>query len=78
MDAGGMKLRFDLSGTQEGTSRIDEATGLVTGSQTHQQLKGQIKMAASAEDPPMMTVPMAIDTQVAAETSDRMWKDAAK
>ena len=74
MDAGGMKLNCSLSGTQEGTLQVAEATGLLTVSRERQQLKGDIKVAASADAPPTMVMPMTIDTQVTSEMSDQMWK----
>jgi len=74
MDASGMKLTFDLSGTQEGTSQVAEATGLVTSDKERQQLKGEIRVGAPTEGPPMMTIPMTIDTQATEEMSEQMWK----
>jgi hypothetical protein len=74
MDAGGMKMKPDLSGTQEGTIQVAEATGLMIACKERQQLKGQVKIAASADAPPMMTMPMTIDTQVTGEMGEQMWK----
>ena len=74
MDAGGMKVKSDLSGTQEGTLQVAEATGLITAAKERQQLKGQIKMAASASAEPAMVMPMTIDSQVTGEMSEQMWK----
>jgi len=79
MDAGGMKLKFEGSGTQEGTIVIDEKTGLITSSKSGQQIKGEIKLGASAEGPfDVMAIPVAFDTQVTSEMSDKMWKTDAQ
>jgi hypothetical protein len=74
MDTGGMKLNCNLSGTQEGTLQVAEVTGLLTASKARQQLKGDVKVAASAGAPPAMAIPMTIDTQITGEMSDQMWK----
>lgn len=71
----GMAMKMDLSGTQEGTIQMDEATGLIRSNRGHQQLKGQINLGASPEGPfNMMSIPMTIDTTVTTETSDKMWE----
>jgi hypothetical protein len=74
MDAMGMKVKSDLSGTQEGTLQMAEATGLIMSTKERQQLKGQLKIAASADAPPTMVIPMTIDTQVTGEMGEQMWK----
>jgi hypothetical protein len=73
MDAGGMKVKIDLSGTQEGTLQVAEATGLITSAKERQQLKRQVKVAASADAEPMMAM-MTIDTQIIGEMGEQMWK----
>ena len=78
LDAQGMKLRFDVSGTQEATIRIVEATGLIQTEQSHSQLKGEIKMGDSAQGQPMMTIPTVFDTTSKVEMSEKMWDSAAK
>jgi hypothetical protein len=78
MDAGGMKMRFDMSGTQENTLRVNEATGLLLSNQGRQQLKGDIKLAMSAEAPPMMVIPCVFDITFKVETSDQPWEPAAR
>ena len=79
MDAGGMKMKADLSGTQEGTLLVDEKTGLITSNKARQKIKGDLKIGASAEGPfDMMTIPIAFETVVAAEASDRMWETPAE
>jgi len=79
MQTQGMAMKMDLSGSQEGTIQMDEATGLVRANRGRQQLKGQINIGASAEGPfNVMSIPMAIDTAVATETSDKMWETKAQ
>ena len=78
MDAQGMKLRFDVSGSQDATIRIVEATGLIQREQGRQQLKGEIKIGDSAQGQPMMTIPTAFDTTSKVEMSEKMWEPAAK
>ncbi len=75
MDVGGMKMKADLSGTQEGVLLVDEKTGLVTSNKARQNIKGSLKLSASAEGPfDMMSIPIVIETAVVAETSDQMWE----
>ncbi len=80
MEAGGMKMRFDLTGTQDGTVQIEEATGLIRQAQAHQLLKGEIKMGDSGQQgaPPMMAIPVAFDTTVKLEMSDKPLEGTAK
>ena len=78
MDIGGMKLIFSVSGTQDGTIRMDEATGLIVLEQDRQQLKGEIKVGEPGQDPPMMAIPVVFDTTIKFEISDKMPASAAK
>ena len=71
VEMSGMKMTFDLAGTQDGTIRMQEATGLILLGQARQQLKGEIKMGDSAQGPPMMTIPLVSDTTVKLEMSDK-------
>jgi hypothetical protein len=70
-ETGGMKMTFDLAGTQDGTIRMQEATGLILQGQGRQQLKGEIKMSGSAQGQPAMAVPIVVDTTVRFEMSDK-------
>lgn len=74
MDMGGMKMRFVLSGTQEGTLQVAETTGLVTAGNERTQLKGDIRIGDSPEGQPTMTIPTTIDTRTTSEMSEQMWK----
>ncbi len=77
METQGMKMRFALSGPQEGTVQVAEATGVITSGKARTQLKGDIQVGqagAAADAPPMMTIPMVVDTQTTSEMSEQMWK----
>jgi hypothetical protein len=78
VEAGGMKMTFDLAGTQDGTIRMQVATGLIVLGQARQQLKGEIKMGDSAQGQPMMAIPMVVDTTVRLEMSDKPLERAKK
>lgn len=73
-DMGSMKMKFEGSGTQDGTMQIEEATGLILSKKASQQIKGDIKIGASAEGPFDMAIPMTFETQIVSEMSDQMWK----
>lgn len=78
MDSQGMKLKFDMSGTQEGTIRLAEATGLITSSQDRHLLKGEIQLGTGAEGPPMMVIPSVFETTSRFEMSDKPWEPTPK
>jgi hypothetical protein len=79
MDADGMKMKIDLSGSQAGTIRVEQATGLIRTSSGRHQLKGQIRVGASEQGPfDMMTVPIMLDTTYTAEMSDQVLKAEPK
>jgi len=71
MDAGGMKMKFDVAGTHESTLRMEEATGLVALEQGRQQFKGDIKVLGEAQGPPMMTIPIVFEITSKLEMSDK-------
>jgi len=77
MEIAGTAVKFDLAGTQEGTIRMDEATGLATLSEIHQRIKGDMKAGVAADGSSVMTMPIAFETDMTAEISDRMWKTEA-
>jgi hypothetical protein len=78
VETGGMKMRFDLAGTQGGTIRMQEATGLILLGQAQQQLKGEIKLGDSDQGPPTMAIPVVFDTKVRMEMSDKPLEPATK
>jgi hypothetical protein len=76
MEAQGMKMRVDLSGTGEATIRLVEATGLIQMEQGRAQLKGEIKVGDPSQGQPVMAIPMTIDTNTKVEMSEKMWETA--
>jgi hypothetical protein len=78
MDVQGMKMKMDMAGTQDSTILMNEATGLVQSRKGKQDLKGQIKIGASAEGPFDMQIPMTMATTFTVETSDRPWEAPVK
>jgi len=76
MQTQGIALKFDLSGTQDATIQMQEATGLMRMSRGHQELKGQIKVGGTPEGPfDMMAIPLAIETKFTVEMTDRLWEE---
>jgi hypothetical protein len=72
MDAQDMKMKIDVSGTQEGTAQVEEATGLIRMHRSTSLLKGQIGLGTSAEGPfDVMAIPITFETTAAVEMSDR-------
>jgi len=78
MDVQGMKLTFNVSGTEEATIRIAEATGLIQMEQGRQLVKGEIKVGESAQAQPMMVIPVVFDTNSKVEMSDKPLETATK
>lgn len=72
VDAQGMKIKIDVSGTQESTMQVDEKTGLIKTNRSHQVLKGKIGIGSAPEGPfDVMTIPVTFDTTITTEMSDR-------
>jgi len=72
MDTQGMKMKVEVSGTQEGTAQVDEATGLIKMARSYSELKGKIGIGTAAEGPfDMMSIPVTFETTSTAEMSDR-------
>ncbi len=79
MDTQGMKMKIDVSGTQEDTTQVEEATGLIRHNRSHSLLKGQIGIGTSAEGPfDMMAIPVAFETTATVEMSDRKLDTGSK
>lgn len=76
MEAQGMKMRIDMSGTGEATIRVVEATGLIQMEQGRAQLKGEIKIGDSGQGQPQMVIPMTVDANTKVEMSEKMWETA--
>lgn len=78
MEMQGMKLKTAMSGTQDGTARVVEATGLIQMEEGRQQLKGEIQVIDPSQGQVMMTIPMTVDGKSTTETSDKvLWPTAA-
>jgi hypothetical protein len=75
-DSGPMKVKFELSGTEAGVTRIDVKTGLMLSNVSTQDLEGKIHVHQSADAPPVMTIPMSLKTSARTEMGDRMWETA--
>jgi hypothetical protein len=78
MEVQGMRIRMDLSGNEEATIQIAEATGLLQMEQGRQQLKGEMKIGDAAQDQPMMPIPTVLDMKTRVEMSEKMWQTATK
>ena len=62
IEADGMKMNMQLSGTQTGKSEIDEATGWMLRSKIEQNFFGAIKIAPNEQMPDGMSIPMTIQS----------------
>ncbi len=58
----GMEMNMQLSGTQTGTSEIDEATGWLLRSKIEQNFFGVLKIAPNEHMPDGMSIPMTIQS----------------
>jgi len=76
-DTGRMKMKSDLSGTQECTIRVDEATGLILMEQSRERLTGEVKLSDPTRGGPPMTVPIVSETTGQFEMSDKPWEPSA-
>jgi hypothetical protein len=76
-DMGRMKMKADLSGTQECTIRVEEATGLILGEQSRERLTGEMKVSDSTHGEPLMTVPIVVEGVGEFEMSDKPWEPLA-
>ncbi len=66
----GIRVKYDLSGTHEGTIRIVEATGLIQMAQSLQQFKGQVRFGYPPQ--PEMTMPLTLEAKTTTEMSEKM------
>ncbi|MEN6578852.1 MAG: DUF6263 family protein [Phycisphaerales bacterium] len=72
LEVQGTRMKIDLSGTAEGTTEMDETTGLIKTASTQSLLKGQIGIATSPDGPfDTMTIPITFETTTTLEMSDR-------
>jgi hypothetical protein len=64
-EMGPTRMRYDLSGTQKGFMRIDEATGMTLGAEITQTFEGQVTMEmADAEEGEGQSWPMSVVSTV--------------
>jgi hypothetical protein len=77
METAGMTMKFDITGTAEGTLRVEEATGLIRLDQSRQQLKGNIDVGPAGQAGSTMTIPAVFDTTSKMEMSDKPFMPAA-
>jgi len=66
----GMKMNLQLSGTQSGTMKVDEATGWTIGGQTTLNFSGAVKILPNEKMPDGMSIPMTIEGTVKIEPFD--------
>ncbi len=66
----GMKMNMQLTGTQNGTMKLDEATGWVIGGETTMSFSGSVKLLPNEHMPEGMTIPMTIEGTTKIEPFD--------
>jgi len=81
MEMGPMKMKYELTGTQQGQVRMNEMTGLLLTSKIEQQVSGQVKMIMSTpaqaqkpdqpQTPTEMAIPMKIKSNISMEMTER-------
>ena len=70
IDMGGMKMNMQLSGTQNGTMKVDEATGWIISGKTTMNFSGSVKMLPNEHMPEGMSIPMTIEGTIKIESFD--------
>ena len=58
------KMKFEMNGKQEGTMKIDEATGLELEVETSQELTGTLSIGQTKRLPDGMKIPMTILSKI--------------
>jgi len=76
MEMGSTKVRYELSGKQQGLIEIEESTGRLIRSKTNQEISGQIKVKVAGQQSQEMPIPVKIDGIVTCEMTER--KEAKK
>ena len=76
MAMGPTKIRYELSGKQQGLIEIEELTGRLIRSKTNQEISGQIKVEVTGQQSQEMPIPVKIDGIVTCEMTER--KEAKK
>jgi hypothetical protein len=72
--AGEVQMKSEMTGTQEGTIQVAEATGLPFLHKERQQLKGQVRLIGAPNQPPVEVIPMTVETQITGDIGDKMWQ----
>jgi hypothetical protein len=68
MKMGGMTMKIKLKGTQEGTLKIDEATGWFVEGKITQEMEGEMVMSGAPGMEEEMSLPMRIKSTITFET----------
>lgn len=64
-------ISYNLSGKQEGTMEMEEATGMTIRSKLTQQLSGQVMMKPTPQMPEGMSWPISMESTISYETLER-------
>jgi hypothetical protein len=72
MGMGSAKIRYELSGKQQGLIEIEESTGRLIRSKTNQDISGQIKVKVAGQQSQEMPIPVKIDGIVTCEMTERI------
>lgn len=67
VNMGGMSLRYEVSGTQEGSILLDAATGWTIRGQISQEIGGKVLVISGDQIPPGTTWPISIESTVSFE-----------
>ena len=70
IEMNGMSVNMQMTGGMQGNMEVDEATGWMLRSKTDMQFSGVLKIAASAQIPDGMTIPMSISGTITIEPSE--------
>jgi hypothetical protein len=71
MAMGSTKIRYELSGKQQGLIEIEESTGRLISSRTNQEISGQIKVGVAGQQSQATPIPVKIDGIVTCEMTER-------
>ncbi|MHC4313547.1 MAG: DUF6263 family protein [Planctomycetota bacterium] len=71
MEMGTTKIRYELSGKQQGLIEIEESTGRLIRSKTNQEISGQIKVGIAGQQSQETYIPVKIDGIVTSEMTKR-------
>jgi hypothetical protein len=63
---GGINVRYEVAGTQDGTTVLDRETGLPLESELQQDLEGEITMEGEGQEP--LSWPISLESTITVET----------